>query len=93
MSGRPPRPPPPEPVEDDDDEEEMDDEEMDEYDGVDILSSLLATEEGESVADILSGIRESMDKIALNLEMQNKVLVKIVAALNKVVPAGVAATA
>ena len=83
MSGRPPRPPPPEPVEDDDDEEEMD-EEMDEYDGVDILSSLLATEEGESVADILSGIRESMDKIALNLEMQNKVLVKIVAALNKV---------
>ena len=92
MSGRPPRPPPPEPVEDDD-EEEMDDEEMDEYDGVDILSSLLATEEGESVADILSGIRESMDKIALNLEMQNKVLVKIVAALNKVVPAGVAATA
>ena len=62
----------------------MDDEEMDEYDGVDILSSLLATEEGESVADILSGIRESMDKIALNLEMQNKVLVKIVAALNKV---------
>ena len=92
MSGRPPRPPPPEPVEDDDDEEEMD-EEMDEYDGVDILSSLLATEEGESVADILCGIRESMDKIALNLEMQNKVLVKIVAALNKVVPAGVAATA
>ena len=91
MSGRPPRPPPPEPVEDDD-EEEMD-EEMDEYDGVDILSSLLATEEGESVADILCGIRESMDKIALNLEMQNKVLVKIVAALNKVVPAGVAATA
>jgi len=82
MSGRPPRPPPPEPVEDDDDEE-MDDEEMDEYDGVDILSSLLATEEGESVADILCGIRESMDKIALNLEMQNKVLVKIVAALNK----------
>lgn len=92
MSGRPPRPPPPEPVEDDD-EEEMDDEEMDEYDGVDILSSLLATEEGESVADILSGIRESMDKIALNLEMQNKVLVKIVAALTKVVPAGIAATA
>ena len=67
----------------DDDDEEMDDEEMDEYDGVDILSSLLATEEGESVADILCGIRESMDKIALNLEMQNKVLVKIVAALNK----------
>lgn len=86
MSGRPPRPPPakpvPEPEPEEDDDEEMDEEEM-EYDGVDILSSLLATEEGESIADILSGIRESTDKIALNLEMQNKVLVKIVAALNK----------
>jgi hypothetical protein len=85
MSGRPPRPPPkhvPEP-EPEEDEEFDEDEEMGEFDGIDILSSLLATEEGETVAQALVSIKEATEKIALNMEMQNKILVKIVTALNK----------
>jgi hypothetical protein len=88
MSGRPPRPPPTKPVADpepEEDEEMMEDEdeEMEDFDGVDILSSLLATEEGETVATALVGLKDAAEKIALNLEMQNKILVKIAAALNK----------
>jgi len=56
---------------------------MGEFDGIDILSSLLATEEGETVAQALVSIKEATEKIALNMEMQNKILVKIVTALNK----------
>jgi hypothetical protein len=88
MSGRPLRPPPTKPVADpepEEDEEMMEDEdeEMEDFDGVDILSSLLATEEGETVATALVGLKDAAEKIALNLEMQNKILVKIAAALNK----------
>lgn len=89
MSGRPPRPPPPKSVpepEPEEDEEEEFDEEMDEFDGADILSSLLATEEGETVATALVGLKDAAEKIALNLEMQNKILVKIAAALAKPAP-------
>jgi hypothetical protein len=90
MSGRPPRPPPQKPVsepEPEEDEEFDEDEEMEDFDGVDILSSLLATEEGETVATALVGLKDAAEKIALNMEMQNKILVKIAAALNKPAPA------
>jgi hypothetical protein len=90
MSGRPPRPPPQKPVsepEPEEDEEFDEDEEMEDFDGVDILSSLLATEEGETVATALVGLKDAVEKIALNMEMQNKILVKIAAALNKPAPA------
>jgi uncharacterized protein (DUF169 family) len=87
---RPRAPPPkivqqPEPEEDEEDE----DEEMDFEDGMDMfeaLGSLLATEEGETVATALVGLKDAADKIALNLEMHNKLMVKIAAALNKMVP-------
>ena len=81
MSQRRPQPPktpvPPPPSEDED--EEMD--EMDDYDeGPDMfeaLGSLLATEDGETITMIQLRQAEASEKIALQLEMQNKILVKI----------------
>ena len=88
MASRPPRPPPPVPEDEEDmededlleDEEDMEDEGMD---MLDALGSLLATEDGETIAQSLSGLRDATDKIALNLEMQNKILVKILSAITK----------
>ena len=87
-----PRAPPPKIVqqaEPEEDEEEDEDEEMDFEDGVDMfeaLGSLLATEEGETIATALVSLKDAAEKIALNLEMHNKLMVKIAAALNKMVP-------
>jgi len=89
---RPRAPPPkivqqPEPEEEEEDDE---DEEMDFDEGVDMfeaLGSLLATEEGETIATALVSLKDAAEKIALNLEMHNKLMVKIAAALNKMVPA------
>jgi len=89
---RPRAPPPkivqqPEPEEEEEDDE---DEEMDFEEGVDMfdaLGSRLATEDGETIATALVGLKDAAEKIALNLEMHNKLMVKIAAALNKMVPA------
>jgi len=89
---RPRAPPPkivqqPEPEEEEEDDE---DEEMDFEEGVDMfeaLGSLLATEDGETIATALVSLKDAAEKIALNLEMHNKLMVKIAAALNKMVPA------
>lgn len=84
MASRTRLPPPPE------DEEMEEDEEFEEGEGMDMfeaLGSLLATEDGETVAMSLSGLKESTDKIALGIEMQNKILVKILSALTKSAPA------
>lgn len=68
-------------IEDEEDDEEM--EEMDEgMDIMDALGGLFATEEGETLAVILSGVRDSLAKIAHNGEMQNKVLVKMLSVLS-----------
>jgi len=90
---RPPRPQPPKIVQqeepEDEDEEFEEDEEFGE-EGMDMfeaLGSLLATEDGETIATTLVSIKEATEKIALNMEMQNKILVKIAAAMNKMVPA------
>ena len=89
---RVPRPPPPSPPEDLEDEDEdigedLDEtEEMDEMDMIDpmeALGSFLATEDGETVATALVGLKDATEKIALNLEMQNKILVKILSAMGK----------
>ena len=73
-----------------DDEEEMEmDEEMDEDEGMDMfeaLGSLLATEEGETVAMTLVGLKDATEKIAQCMEMQNKILVKILSAMSAVKP-------
>jgi hypothetical protein len=76
----PTRPPPPTPEE----EEEEDDEEMDEgMDMFEALGSLLATEEGESIAEILKRQADSTEKLSLNIEMQNKILLKILTEIKK----------
>jgi len=88
-----PRAPPPKIVqqpEPEEEEEEDEDEEMDFEEGMDMfeaLGSLLATEEGETIATALVSLKDAAEKIALNLEMHNKLMVKIAAALNKMVPA------
>ena len=86
-----PRQPPPNIVQEEEEPEEFDEEEDEEFEeGMDMfeaLGSLLATEDGETIATALVGLKEATEKIALNLEMQNKILVKIAAAMNKMVPA------
>lgn len=84
------KPPPPAPeddeemmVEDEDEEDEDVDMGMDMFEA---LGSLLATEDGDTVATSLQALSNSAEKIADNLEMQNKILVKIAATLNKLVP-------
>jgi hypothetical protein len=68
-------------------DEELDcDEEMEEFempDAFEALTSLLATEEGETVATALVGLKDATERIATNLEMQNKILVKILTAVSK----------
>jgi len=87
-----PRAPPPKIVQQEEPEEieDEEDEEMEEFDeGMDMfeaLGSLLATEEGETIATALVSLKDAAEKIALNLEMHNKLMVKIAAALNKMVP-------
>ena len=63
------------------------DEEMD-FDGdmvdpMEMLGSFLATEDGETIATALVSLKDATEKIALNMEMQNKILVKILSALSK----------
>lgn len=85
---RVPRPAPPSSPAPEEDEEMNEDEEMDfgEDDMVDpmeMLGSFLATEDGETIATALVSLKDSTEKIALNMEMQNKILVKILSALSK----------
>ena len=87
---RVPRPPPSSPAPEED-EEDMNEEEMDQFDEDDdmmvdpmeMLGSFLATEDGETIATALVSLKDSTEKIALNMEMQNKILVKILSALSK----------
>jgi hypothetical protein len=76
--------PPPPPEDDEEDEEldedmDMDDDDMDM--GVDILTSLLATEEGDTLATTLVNLNDAVERIATSLELQNKIMVKMLAAL------------
>jgi len=81
-------PPPPEDEELDMGEDEEMDEEMDEgMDMFEALGSLLATEDGETIAEIQKRQADATEKIALNMEMQNKILVKILSAITKMAPA------
>ena len=82
---RVPRPPPPSPPEEDEEEDLDETEEMDEMDfddPMEALGAFLATEDGETVATALVGLKDATEKISLNLEMQNKILVKILSALS-----------
>ena len=61
--------------------EEMD--EMDFGDPMEALGSFLATEDGDTIATALVGLKDATEKIALSLEMQNKILVKILSSMSK----------
>lgn len=85
--------PPPKVQEIPEDEEiDVEDEELDEMDDdegmdmLDALGSLLATEDGETIATALSGLKDATERIAAGMEMQNKILVKILSALNAFKP-------
>jgi hypothetical protein len=77
--------------EEDEDEEGQD--EFDMEDGIDLVEALLCTEEGETVATALASIATSAEKIASQLEMHNKILVKIFGALKPPVATGILAPA
>lgn len=73
-------------------DEEMD--EMEEYeddgggDMFEALASLLSTEEGDTLATAMVSLKDATERIATSLEMQNKILVKILSAVKPtVVPA------
>ena len=95
---RPSAPTPPrdddeiEEMEEDDDVDMGDDEEMG-MDMFDALGNLLSTDDGETVATTLVSLKDATEKIALNLEMQNKILVKILTAITKLAPPQVAESA
>lgn len=75
-------------------EEDQDDFDME--DGMDMMEALgqmLCTEDGDTVATALVGIAASAEKIATQLEMHNKILVKIFGALKSAHPAAAAAAA
>lgn len=71
----------PEIIEEDDEMDLEDEDDM--MDPFDALGSFLATEDGETIATALVSLKDSTEKIALSLEMQNKILVKILSAMNK----------
>lgn len=63
----------------------MDDEEIDELeemDPMDALGSLLATEEGETIATALVGAKDALENIAESMTLQNKILVKLLSAIS-----------
>ena len=82
-------PPPMEEPEEELDEMDEEDDEMEGMDMFEALGNLLATEEGETIAEISKRHADAAEKIALNLEMQNKILVKILSAVSKLAPAPV----
>jgi hypothetical protein len=86
MSARRPVAKTPEPeVPDDDEDIDLGDEEDDEMDmDMDMMenfASMLTTEEGDTVATALVSLKDATERIADTLEMQNKILVKILSTL------------
>lgn len=87
-------PPTPEPDLPEDDDVDMDEEGEDEFDmedgGVDLLEalgSMLTTEEGDTLATAMVSLKDATERIAASLEMQNKILVKILSAMKPTVVA------
>lgn len=73
----------PDEIEEDMDELEDEDEDDEGMDMFEALGSLLATDDGETVATTLVGLKDATERIAQCMEMQNKILVKILSALSK----------
>jgi len=73
------------PEDDNDDDIDLGDDEDDDMDmGMDMmdaLGSMLTTEEGDTIATALVSLKDATERIADSLEMQNKILVKILSAV------------
>jgi hypothetical protein len=52
------------------------------FDLAECLGGLLTNEEGNNIAGILSEVKSSVDKVAQQLEVQNKILMKMLTSLN-----------
>jgi hypothetical protein len=52
----------------------------------DTLINVLTTEEGQNVADLLAELSENVDIIGQQMVVQNKILVKILAAMSPASP-------
>ena len=68
--------------EDNEDGEEDEEDEEDDAEEDDILSELLVTEDGETIPEVLVGVRGALDQIAVGLNKQNKILFMIAKALS-----------
>jgi len=87
MSSRHPPTPEPEIPEDEDLEMDEDDFEMEDG-GIDLLEalgSMLTTEEGDTLATAMVSLKDATERIATSMEMQNKILVKILSAMKPAV--------
>ena len=80
MSRKMAQPEPDIPEDEEIDLEDEDDEEM--IDPLDALGTFLATDDGETIATALVSLKDATERIASSLEMQNKILVKILSAMN-----------
>ena len=77
----PPKPVPEDEEIDEEFEEEFDDDMDDGPDMFEALGTLLATEDGETITTVIVSLKDATEKIALGIEMQNKILVKIMSEL------------
>ena len=70
---------------DTDDEEIVIDEDEDEemMDMAGLLTSLMATEDGDTVCTALVNINNNLEKMSKHMDTQNKILIKIMGLLNK----------
>lgn len=67
------------------DQDDQFDEDMDmpmEFDMSDALGGLLMNEEGQNIATILTEVKASVEGITRQLEMQNKIMLKMLTAMN-----------
>ena len=66
-------------------EEDQFDEDIDmpmEYDLSEALGGLLTNDEGQNIASILSDVKTSVEGVTRQLEMQNKILLKMLTAMS-----------
>ena len=69
-----------------DEDEECDEDDDGGFDMLEAMGSLLATDDGETLATIMAGVKSATERIALQLEMQNKILVKILTSMDRQIP-------
>jgi hypothetical protein len=74
-----------------DEDEECDEDDEGGFDMLEAMGSLLATDDGETLATIMAGVKSATERIALQLEMQNKILVKILTTIDRQTPPPVTA--